>query len=351
MSEGWELVDDQNSETVAFLKIWHGQCPHISVCFRRNTKKKSSSGRKSTLEINLKLFAYQTTLKKIGEMIVVQMFEDKNAHQRIFGLQCNHHTNIQVINYNQSGKSDDTGYQPSVQFDDRSITSVDSSQSGSPHDAKHSGRVKVVFQNNNSNTISMPETRPKDHHDTTVVKNIPHALRKQLVVLLDPCKYPVGNDWKDLASILGLEHLILCLERSRSPTDSLLDVVEERNISLKKLKTIFEEIHREDCVREVIKYMKECDLVDIPSESSKVPMENEHFDSGIHGNRNLQTEESSWTDSTAKRNLQTEESSWTHSTGSRTHQTGSSSIQTGNIQSVYCPQDNDNTLSKSLFSN
>ncbi|KAL4218158.1 netrin receptor [Mactra antiquata] len=350
ISDGWELIDDKKCESVAFLNIWHGQCPHITMCFRRNTKKrKSSSSRKSALEINLKLFAYQNTLNEVGEIIVIQMLEDEKAQRSVVVAPCNHHTNIKVVTYNASNKSEDSAYPPSVTCKEDSYDSDTSSDSASSHKGKHSGgRVNVTVVHKNK---TVQELRSSNFHDTPVTRNIPHNLRKQLVILLDPVRTPIGNDWRDFASALHLDELIPSLEASGNPTSNLLDKVEERDIRLDELKDIFLSIQREDCVREICKYIKE-EIKDTDNlteaAKEKEPTENE-YDSGIHGNRNLHSEESSWTgnfasnlyegvSSSSKGCVQTDRPSLTDSSGFKSNPPNDSFLHSRDItlmKSVY----------------
>lgn len=100
ISDGWELIDKNNSEKISFLNIWHGQCPHISLCFRRvNAAVQRNDS--VTIEMILHLFAFQTTLEDHGEKIFVQLFEDDKSpvNDKAMKLMCNHHVDIQINNF------------------------------------------------------------------------------------------------------------------------------------------------------------------------------------------------------------------------------------------------------------
>ena len=90
--------------------------------------------------------------------------------------------------------------------------------------------------------VEMAETSPKLEEECV----IPDDLKTELVLLLDPIDEVNGHDWRRLAELLELNNKIRYLQRKPSPTDSLLDHCEIKNISLPALAAMMRTMERED---------------------------------------------------------------------------------------------------------
>ena len=83
---------------------------------------------------------------------------------------------------------------------------------------------------------------------------LPHRLRTTLITLLDPDNI-FGNDWRILASALGLDSLAEYLRTKRSPTDVLLNAALQNGKDLRWLVDIMVDAPRLDVVMEIKKYI------------------------------------------------------------------------------------------------
>lgn len=216
LSSEWESVEGDEYERVPYLHVWHGQCPHIVMCFKKKAQQ-------AVRELNFHLNVYQETMENEGEKVVVHATEDP---KQIIDNTC-------IINIHAS-QSQDTGSFPNVEV------------------KKTEENVNVSVKSGSTPCCSAPffEQVCKDS-----THYIPYELRSKLRVKLDPTN-PLGNDWRRLADLLNLSQYIeylKCLQSS--PTEELLCVVEHRNMTLEELVAMLHEIRRLDAeaiVREFI---------------------------------------------------------------------------------------------------
>ncbi|XP_078585771.1 uncharacterized protein LOC144867593 [Branchiostoma floridae x Branchiostoma japonicum] len=83
---------------------------------------------------------------------------------------------------------------------------------------------------------------------------IPHKLRKQLCIKLDPLKQ-CGDDWRSLASDLGLDELIEYFDSKGNPTELVLQEFDKSEKTLKDLWGILIGIGRPDAASLVDEYI------------------------------------------------------------------------------------------------
>lgn len=261
MSDGWELVDPETSEKISFIKIWHGQCPYVSVCFRRSANQ-IATPTSLAIEMSLHVFTFQQTLTENGEKIFIQLFEDDNTPFSGKEIRCNHHIQIQINNIKdnncETSRFDKTIQNRTVTGRQLALTGRNSpsnvsEQSLNRNAVMDSNNLKFVI-NNKFSSWSGSDYRSRMISEVTEPRLFPHTLRKRLVLLLDPPKCPFGQDWKDLASKLGMDTCIPKLQTLEHPTSVLLNVLENQGKSYSEVLSLFREIDRMDCVEEVRKY-------------------------------------------------------------------------------------------------
>lgn len=300
MSCGWELVDHQAREKVSFIKIWHGQCPYISVCFRRATKQTSRST-SLTMEMSLHVFTFQHTLEENGEKIFIQLFEDDKTPFTGNEIRCNHHIEIQINNYKDNKcdttmlKSIQNNPESGRQFalDGMNSTSSVSDESSSKETTRDSAQLKFVINNQFPTSSVEAENYSGMTSDVAEPRLFPHDLRKRLILLLDPPKCPYGQDWKDLASKLGMDTCIPKLQTLQYPTSELLNVLENQRKSYTEVLSLFREIGRMDCVEEIRKYY-ETNMVE-KNTSSREPSEHT-LKGNIKEESHVRSGETTWTE-------------------------------------------------------
>ena len=281
ISNDWELVDDENKEKVSFLTIWHGHCPHMTICYRRSQSQNSvqqhpnqetiaNQAKLVSLEINLRLFMFQDQKEKEGEKLVIQISEDNVSPVKENEVRCTrHHLDIIEIDIPRSppvrGRTSQERKARTVLPTDLSVrhkfASKDACCAKVSNDS--SSKLKVIV-----NTPDAPQCELEEDLDEiarSLKHELPYKLRNQLKLLLDPLN-PFGNDWRELAEKLDLDNCINFLFSKESPTSCLLDHVENRNISLSKLRQIFKAMGRKDCVSIIDKHFE--------AERQKSPVEN-----------------------------------------------------------------------------
>lgn len=202
-SEGWEMIEDtdDDSNRIPFLYIWHGKCPYASLCFHRQL-----SSSKPTKDLSLQFHIFQETLESAGEKLIVQNRVGPNIYDDS-EHQCQKHKSPQIkIQVSVDG------------FKER----------------------RDIF----------------DIANQLKCKKIPQDLRLKLKLLLDPsCLF--DKNWKALASYLNYDSSIRYIEEKDSPTDHLLDILEQKMCSLEKLQQILTEIGRIDAATEVKEFLEE----------------------------------------------------------------------------------------------
>ncbi|XP_062578127.1 UNC5C-like protein [Saccostrea cucullata] len=219
LSPEWESIENDEYERVPYLHIWHGQCPHISMCFKKKAQY-------SVRELNFHLNIYQETLENEGEKIVVHATEES---KRIVDNTC-------IININSSQKHENVEVN---RTDDRVNVSVNSNQCYSV------AFLEEMCKSNNSR-----------HY-------ISYDVRNQLKIKLDPLT-PLGNDWRRLAELLEMTQYIEYLSSIKSsPTEVLLCVAEHRNIPLAELATLLNKMKRYDAERIIREFLSDQNHLDL----------------------------------------------------------------------------------------
>ncbi|XP_053382567.1 uncharacterized protein LOC123539644 [Mercenaria mercenaria] len=300
MSDGWELVDSQNSEKVSFIKIWHGQCPHISVCFRRSTQQTPRTT-SLAIEMSLHVFTFQRTLEENGEKMFIQVFEDEKTPFTQNEIRCNHQIEIQINNYNDNScettklktSHDNMVAERPLASTGGELPTRLAESSLNCDKTNNADNLKFVI-NNKFSACSKTEHYSRVLTDGAEPRLFPHYLRQRLVLLLDPPKGPYGQDWKDLASKLGLDACIPKLQTQMHPTAELLNVLENQGKSYTDVIALFNDIGRMDCVEEMKKYFETG--VTHAHLSSREPIENT-CNGYERGESHLRSEESPWTGS------------------------------------------------------
>ncbi|KAL3892267.1 hypothetical protein ACJMK2_004489 [Sinanodonta woodiana] len=225
VSEEWELVDPIPRENIKFLTIWHGHCPHVSICYKR---KASTTSR----ELNVHLFINQERLETEGEKLVIQAVEDNvTAPSPKEGVCQHHHLDVVEIEVGQTQMNGYNCYIPKQT--EQKTTQLDTSKTSSESKLK----IRFLQQSDTSNYNSLPEGE----------RSIPHHVRQDLKLLLDPLN-TFGNDWRELLARLGFDKHICYIKTKDSPTDEILNIVEHRCISLMKVRNILYEMGRFDAV-------------------------------------------------------------------------------------------------------
>lgn len=83
---------------------------------------------------------------------------------------------------------------------------------------------------------------------------IPHKLKMELAILLNPIDSLHGHDWRQLASIMGLDDMIRHLDPVGGQTELLLTALDSFNISLERLTEFMREFGREDAAVTIEKH-------------------------------------------------------------------------------------------------
>ncbi|XP_014779205.1 UNC5C-like protein [Octopus bimaculoides] len=202
-SEGWEMIEDTDDESnrIPFLYIWHGKCPYASLCFHRQL-----STSKPTKDLSLQFHIFQETLESAGEKLIVQNQAKPNIYDDS-EQQCQKHKSPQI----------------KIQV---SVDGFKESQD--------------IF----------------DVANHLKCKKIPQELRLKLKLLLDPsCLF--DKNWKALASYLKLDSSIRYMEAKDSPTDQLLDILEQKMYSLEAIHHILTDIGRIDAATEIEEFLEQ----------------------------------------------------------------------------------------------
>ncbi|VDI36860.1 UNC5C-like protein [Mytilus galloprovincialis] len=215
LSDGWNNVDKEVEEHVPYINIWHGKCPHITMCFKKNCRPR---------ELTFKLFLYQYTLENEGGNFIAHVTEENKRDLH-------------------SGSGKDNGKQeivvtlPSMRNDLKQDTDENRPYS-EPQVHLHFTTPDV--------RLEKVEQATKDYY--------PHDLKVKLKVLLDPHS-AFDRNWKALASALGKDKCIRYLETMNSPTENLLSHAESMKLSLETLADILSCIQREDASTLVKEYI------------------------------------------------------------------------------------------------
>lgn len=215
LSDGWNNVDKEVEEHVPYINIWHGKCPHITMCFKKNFRPR---------ELTFKLFLYQYTLENEGGNFIAHVTEENKR-------------DIYSGTGKESGKQEIVVTLPSMRNDlkqDKDENRPYSDPQVHFHFTTPDVRLEKV------------EQATKDYY--------PHDLKVKLKVLLDPHS-AFDRNWKALASALGKDKCIRYLETMNSPTENLLSYAESAKLSLETLADILSCIQREDASTLVKEYI------------------------------------------------------------------------------------------------
>ncbi|OWF34958.1 UNC5C-like protein [Mizuhopecten yessoensis] len=200
VSRGWTVVDQTRPERtrIPYLSIWHGQCPHVCLGFRRENQ--------SMLEFNLNLEVRQDDRENESERIIAQI-------------------------------------------------------------------VQPEPERNSNNPIPASIITPMN-------RAIPQCLRTRLQVLLDvPC--PLAKNWKGLAEKLGYDAMIPLIETrtiGTSPTEVLLQAMEQKAQTLRDLQRLLTEMGRADAVNAILEYLEPPDEPDtMVLKPCREAVENENY--------------------------------------------------------------------------
>ncbi|KAK7479067.1 hypothetical protein BaRGS_00029659 [Batillaria attramentaria] len=278
ISRGWCAIKDdhhhqdqgEDCDRVSFHSVWHGKCPYISFCFKRicisdearivtpddSTTAKSGGVTSSTAvpgklqphvsEINLDFSIFQDSGRNNPDHMNILLTEGKDA---VTGPS---HTNTSAFpklaeeDENVPGCSQ-TRYFPTCDKHEVSI-----SMPGIPVETGTIvGKVKinpnapgssvlVDFERERDCTELLIPTAGREAGDV-----FPHELKLKLRLKLDPvCVF--GNDWRMLASMVGLDSCIPWLTTQDSPTMKVLTHMENRKMDLACLHRFLHEMGRLD---------------------------------------------------------------------------------------------------------
>jgi len=187
---------------VPYINIWHGKCPHITMCFRKHCNPR---------ELTFKLFLYQYLLENEGGNFIAHTTEDYNKYE----------TATESSNEHVCRKHEIVLKLPSRPNDFRDSDSKSTFRSNV--DPQVHIHIRAEEQ---SMDLDEVEVATKGYY--------PYDLKVNLKVLLDPPS-PFDKNWRALAAALGKEGCIRYLETKESPTDHLLNFAESRKISLETL--------------------------------------------------------------------------------------------------------------------
>ena len=222
------------------------------------------------MEMNVHLFTYQHTRETDGEKIIIHIYEDNTTPKSTREPSClRHHVGEIVIDINPDNTTSGQGhncrsvimegqrFQGNVGNQCCSCRSNERDCSNESTETGKDSALKVV--------LNLPRDDRFDVGPETKYRVIPHALRKQLKILLD-AKHMFSSDWRDFAEKIGLDKCIPVLKEVESPTEKILDVFENSGKTLASLQHIFYEIGRQDCASEVDKYIRTETRLKLPVE-------------------------------------------------------------------------------------
>ncbi|XP_046567858.1 UNC5C-like protein [Haliotis rubra] len=242
LSERWACIDGCETQRVPFINIWHGKCPHLSMCFKRIGDYSLRAE-----EINIHLLAYQDGRDNESERLIIHMTE---IHK---GL-------------SESGLKNVTIRIP-----------------GSNPCSTGASMVQVSRKNHNGTSVDVRIDNQEPHFSLDEVqasmaqRNIffPDDLKRDLMILLDP-RSPLGNDWRALASQLSLDQVITFLESIRtSQTLALLQHMEQKGACMVYLQRVLTDIGRLDASNLVAEYINNLGTQQQRDTVPKVPVESE----------------------------------------------------------------------------
>lgn len=220
LSEGWDNVDKEIEEHVPYINIWHGKCPHITMCYKKYCYPR---------ELTFKLFLYQYSLENEGGNFIAHTTEDNNKYETPTGSR------------NVCGKHEIVMKLPSRPNDFR-----DSGDSKSSYRSCGDSQVHIHIRAEEQIDLEKVEFATKGYY--------PYALKVNLKVLLDPPS-PFDKNWRALAAALGKEGCIRYLETKESPTDHLLNFAESSKLSLETLAEVLSCMQREDAAQLIKDYI------------------------------------------------------------------------------------------------
>lgn len=235
LSDLWTPVDPEEVERIPYMQIWHGLCPHVSMCFRQTNANKRAT------EINFSIHAYQANRENEAEKLVVQSSVNNTSKRNVSSPVCVKHPNIYI-----SVPDEGSGIQTPVNVRVKRKTFEQSDINGNP-----------AVEENVHVTVGNPGKHLDVGEASDMLKDryqIPQRLRQKLSLILNPVS-SVSSDWRELAVILDHGNLIRMLEGQDDPMGSLLDDVEAKHISLSCLYEMFKRMSRYDAAQEVEEHL------------------------------------------------------------------------------------------------
>ncbi|KAK3088129.1 hypothetical protein FSP39_015111 [Pinctada imbricata] len=210
LSDKWEKVDDDDYDRVQYLHVWHGKCPHVSMCFR---KKDAVVPNK---ELNFSLYVYQDTIDNEGEKLVVHATESSDETAGNNELLCHKHGNDHstvIVNF------------PLVRPDTPSKVEIKRSKT----DSESSVAVLAGSKSCHCDLENM----------TDFSSSLPYSCKMELRKRLDP-ENPMGNNWKAFIEKLGHGNCIEYIQSLRgSPTDICLAQAERQGMTTDDIKVLY----------------------------------------------------------------------------------------------------------------
>lgn len=242
LSERWACIDGCETQRVPFMNIWHGKCPHLSMCFKR-----IGDYTVRTDEINIHLLAYQDGSENESERLIIHMNEIHNG------------------------------------LPEPGLRNVTIRIPGSNPCSSGSSMVQVSRKNHNGTSVDVridnqePQLSLDEVNASMSKRNIffPDDLKRDLMILLDP-RAPLGNDWRALASKLSLDQVITFLESLRSSqTLALLQHMEQQGACMVYLQQVLNDIGRLDASNLVAEYINNVGIQHQRETVPKIPVESE----------------------------------------------------------------------------
>lgn len=241
VNEGWSANLSELKETVPYLNIWHGKCPFVSFIFKHE--------KRATKDICTTISAFQKSHSdyKLKLKLVAKM-PRRSKRQRSHKSESSQSERESDSCTNSEGSPasslQSSGFGPSPTRDDCNFNP------GEPQ--------MESFSDDSRSSYSSCSCSPEGHHKDRrreCSKLIPHKLRMSLVHLLEPSD-TLGNDWRMIASDLGMDTKIPMLKEKDSPFQEVLKVMEEQNKDLNWLVTKLISHQRLDAAGIVTTYLQ-----------------------------------------------------------------------------------------------
>ncbi|PVD32428.1 hypothetical protein C0Q70_07862 [Pomacea canaliculata] len=297
VSRGWCAVreahheaDSDDEERVSFHAIWHGKCPHLAFCFKRvclaDTPRLLSSSSSSSAAregLTSDVMSSDTALPALVQTHVREINLDLSIYQH------SHRNNPDRINLllTEVAEPDLTPHPPPSAHDptcstptflptcDRHGVSI-TMPSMHVHGGVIKGKVKLDPHCSGANVLvdfereaDCVEDLPFPSLTKLVGKSCegqmnvyPQELKVKLKMRLDPPS-PFGNDWRMLASSVGLDQWIPWLSSTDNPTLSVLSYMETQQMDLVCLYYKLSDISRCDAASDVQRFLQDREVATV----------------------------------------------------------------------------------------